>query len=67
MPETSHFQSSRVLQLMKRIEVEKDRETLAQLFLELNLLANENEQGATPKQKVPLRWLRSKRQRKAPK
>jgi hypothetical protein len=44
MPQTANFLSPRVLQLMKRIEIEKDREKLAQLFLELNLKLNQHDQ-----------------------
>ena len=43
MPKILNFHSPRVLQLMRQIEIERDRETLAQLFLELNLVLNQND------------------------
>lgn len=52
MPQSANFLSPRVLQLMKRIEIEKDRKTLTQLFLELNLLLNESDQRVQPSKKT---------------
>ena len=43
MPKVVKFFSPRVLELMKQIEYEKDQEALAQLFLELNLVLNQND------------------------
>ncbi len=45
MPQILNFLSPRVLELMRRIETEKDRDTLAQLFLELNLLINQKDEN----------------------
>ena len=45
MPQILNFLSPRVLELMRRIETEKDRDTLAQLFLELNFLINQNDEN----------------------
>lgn len=45
MPQILNFLSPRVLELMRRIETEKDRDTLAQLFLELNLLIHQNDEN----------------------
>lgn len=65
MAQTPNSFPPRVLQLMKRIETETDRETLMQLFEELNLLANANERRMQPSKKTVLRhWLRTKRRRK---
>jgi hypothetical protein len=36
---------------MKQIEIEKDRQALAQLFLELNLLLDEDDQKLRPMKK----------------
>jgi len=51
MPQTASFLSPRVLELMKRIESEKDRQTLAQLFLELNVMLNEYDRKLRPMKK----------------
>ena len=53
MPKVVNFFSPRVLQLMKQIETEKDQEKLAQLFLELNLVLNQNEQRLALTKKRP--------------
>ena len=53
MPKVINFFSPRVLQLMKQIEAEKDREKLAQLFLELNLLLNQNNSRVEVSKKSP--------------
>ena len=57
MTQILNFPSPRVLRLMKQIEIEKDRDTLAQLFLDLNVLLNDDEQR-TPVSKKPARSLR---------
>ena len=51
MPPTPNLLSPRVLKLMKQIEIEKDRQALAQLFLELNLLLDEDDQKLRPMKK----------------
>jgi len=51
MPQTASFLSPRVLELMKRIESEKDRQTLAQLFLELNVMLNGYDRKLRPMKK----------------
>jgi hypothetical protein len=51
MPQILNFLSPRVLELMRRIETEKDRDTLAQLFLELNLLTNQNDENVRSRKK----------------
>ena len=51
MPQTLIFLSPRVLELMRRIETEKDQDTLAQLFLELNLLINHNDENVRSRKK----------------
>jgi len=53
MPKVLNFLSPRVLELMKRIEVEKDKGALEQFFRELNLLLNENEGRVEPGKKKP--------------
>lgn len=64
MPHTPNIPPTRVLQLIKRIEVETDRETLVQLFTELNLLVNGEERRVQRNKKtVPLHWLRPKQQK----
>ena len=52
MPQIFNFPSPRVLQLMRRIEIEKDRGTLEHLFLELNALLNEDDRRALPSKKT---------------
>jgi hypothetical protein len=52
MPQIFNFPSPRVLQLMRRIEIEKDRGTLEQLFLELNALLNEDDRRVQPSKKT---------------
>jgi len=42
MPKIVNFFSPRVLELMKQIETENDEKELAQLFLELKLVLNQN-------------------------
>ena len=51
MPQTLNFLSPRVLELMRRIETEKDQDTLAQLFFELNLLINHNDENVRSRKK----------------
>lgn len=64
MPHTLNTPTTRVVQLMKRIEVEEDRDTLVQLFTEPNLLLDGQEQTVTPTKKTaPLYWLRPTRPR----
>ncbi len=53
MPQVVNFFSPRVLQLMKQIEAEKDQEKLAQLFLELNLVLNQNDRRLALTKKSP--------------
>ena len=53
MPKVINFLSPRVLQLMKQIETEKDQEKLAQLFLELNLVLNQNDRRLALTKKSP--------------
>ena len=53
MPKVVNFFSPRVLELMKQIEVEKDQETLAQLFLELNVILNQNDRKGRSMKKSP--------------
>lgn len=52
MPQIFNFPSPRVLQLMRRIESEKDRGTLEQLFWELNVLLNEDDRRRQPSGKL---------------
>ena len=51
MPKVDNFFSARVLELMKQIEIEKDRETLEQLFKELNLVLNQSDQELQHREK----------------
>ena len=52
MPQIFNFPSPRVLQLMRRIESEKDRGTMEQLFWELNVLLNEDDRRRQPSGKL---------------
>ena len=53
MPKVINFFSPRVLQLMKQIEAEKDKEKLARLFLELNLVLNQRDRRLALTKKCP--------------
>ena len=53
MPKVTNFFSPRVLQLMKQIETQTDQGELAQLFLELNLVLNQNERRLPVIKKSP--------------
>lgn len=53
MPKVVNFFSPRVRQLMKQIEAEKDKQKLAQLFLELNLVLNQNDRRLALTKKRP--------------